>query len=514
MPRWASAVLLLESAKRDDVKAMHSLIESGADINCVSVDCLHQTSLHFAAAAGHVQTVAALLKRGALIDAADTLGKTPCHEAARGGHTAALRALISSGAALEKRDSLGRSPLRHAAEGGHTSCVEVLLEAGADKDDADDEGRTSLHDAAWRGHENIVEALVLAGADKQAAERKTGRTPATLAEEAGHVSLLPLLDEDLARKQAKAERLAFANAKCVHVISAREERPADLPWACNPSKVATDVKEYVETQATSLPDGTKVFNPNGWPNGADEHARVTTDAGDQRDPGEVLLNWIIKIEQAESSGGALIQVVIQGGLSHQQQAEEKLARRHGVQVIRLMCDDMEGAPLSYQMRPKLMALEDTLATLPKRSRASAASALGRESIEIRVGAGDMEQALAGGGAMAGGGQSPEMGRGARKTVSNRTSSVQQPTTTILGTDVNLELRGEQHIAHKSSIIGAASGRYKPPSGPFHPPPPKPHDAAPAAKPEAAAGAKPAPLGRHASGRQPVASGSRSTSRGR
>ncbi len=58
----------------------------------------------------------------------------------------------------------------------------------------------------------------------------------------------------------------------------------------------------------------------------------------------MLLNWIIKIEQAESSGGALIQVVIQGGLSHQQ-AEEKLARRHGVQVIRLMCDDMEGAPL-------------------------------------------------------------------------------------------------------------------------------------------------------------------------
>lgn len=416
--RWSSAVLLLESAKRGDNAQLSDLVKCGADVDATdSSGGLHQVALHFAAASGHWKTVGLLIELGAKINVADTMKVTPMHEAARHGHPAAMRQLIKAGAFVDARDSLGRCPLRKAAEGGHTDCVVQLLDGGADKDAKDDAAWTALHEAAWRGHEDIVEALILVGANlgavtgeaagaggdktlkinrssERAADRKAGLTPAALAESAGHVMLLPLLDEQLAIKQARAERQAFLKCRVVHVISSRDERAAEHPWAVDPNKVSREVKEFIETQATALPEGTKVFSPNNWPNGVDETARVATSEERNRDPGTRLLNWIGKIEKAARSGGRLVQVVAQGGLSALQVAEEKLATRHDVPVLRFMCDDLAADDeLKFKMLPRLQALEKAMAAKPRAALGAKAETLhAYEAVEIRPEAGKREGA--------------------------------------------------------------------------------------------------------------------------
>src|SRR5690606_7875199 len=54
-----------------------------------------RTALHEAAAAGHAETVAALLAAGAEPAVADATGATPLHEAARSGHAEVLRQLLA-----------------------------------------------------------------------------------------------------------------------------------------------------------------------------------------------------------------------------------------------------------------------------------------------------------------------------------------------------------------------------------------------------------------------------------
>ena len=79
--------------------------------------------------------------------------------AARKGQTASVAAMLAKGAPLEARDKNGRTPLMLAARYGQTAVVKLLLEKGADPAARDREGWTAYALAITNSHDDVVRAL-------------------------------------------------------------------------------------------------------------------------------------------------------------------------------------------------------------------------------------------------------------------------------------------------------------------------------------------------------------------
>ena len=116
--------------------------------------------LLWAASAGSLYAVSALLTAGADINSRDTDGLTGLHCAASRGHTACVEQLLSvHHAAVDATDGNGCSALFYAATLGHTSDAEVLLAAGAMPNRRDSRGRTAAHCAAAKGMLSSLKSL-------------------------------------------------------------------------------------------------------------------------------------------------------------------------------------------------------------------------------------------------------------------------------------------------------------------------------------------------------------------
>ena len=123
------------------------------------------TPLHWAAAGGNKETVAALIGAGAAVAAKDKGGVTPLHAAAGGGNKEAVAALIGAGAAVGATAKDGGTPLHWAAVGGNNETVAALIGGGAAVGVTDENGWTPLHAAAGRDRKDTVAALLCEGAD-------------------------------------------------------------------------------------------------------------------------------------------------------------------------------------------------------------------------------------------------------------------------------------------------------------------------------------------------------------
>ena len=77
-----------------------------------------------------------------------------------------------------------------------------------------------------------------------------------------------------------------------------------------------------------------------------------------------LRNWReVGLENAKKTGGWCIQVLVAGGMSEMQRAEESMARSEGVPVIKLHVDkEYVGA---HNIAPYLKALVEAMKTKPK-----------------------------------------------------------------------------------------------------------------------------------------------------
>jgi len=145
----AAAFTLLDCGANPDVRdkrgrnCLHVAAETGEtqiasdliSVGGASVDAVVEdegaTSLHFAAANGHVEVLKVLLENKANINVATHCGATPLYKAVCRGQTEIVRLLCERGAALDGQDKLGRTALHWAAFYDNVAAARLLLEAGA-----------------------------------------------------------------------------------------------------------------------------------------------------------------------------------------------------------------------------------------------------------------------------------------------------------------------------------------------------------------------------------------------
>ena len=167
------------AAWMDTDEAALVLIEAGAPVN--GTDRFGLTPLHHAAGCSGGEVVAALIERGAELEAVTDPelregGHRPLHEACVYGNSEAVKPLLGAGAQIDAQAADGATALFTAIEFGHPATAKRLLEAGADVSLADARGRTPLHQAAWLGEVEVLADLFLAGGDPDLAEAE-GWTP-------------------------------------------------------------------------------------------------------------------------------------------------------------------------------------------------------------------------------------------------------------------------------------------------------------------------------------------------
>jgi ankyrin repeat protein len=193
-----------------------SLLNKSCDVN--TKDGRGWTALMSEAAKGHIDTVQALLDKGADIDATtDESGCTTLMLAAWYGHTAIVQALLNKGAKVNMKSDSGKTALMAASFQGNTEIVKLLkrveginskllaairnyniykvcalLNKGATTNADDEDGQTALMFAARKGYMDIVQILLAKGADVKA-KSHYGATALMWAEMNRHYEIAELL---------------------------------------------------------------------------------------------------------------------------------------------------------------------------------------------------------------------------------------------------------------------------------------------------------------------------------
>ncbi|XP_061085897.1 ankyrin repeat and SOCS box protein 13-like [Conger conger] len=203
---WAERTQVHEAASLGQAQRLQQLIQSGASINTMTMDCI--TPLHEACIQGQVQCARLLLEAGAQVDVRTVHGSTalcnacaagspecakllleygatanptltaltatPLHEACIRGSVDCVRLMIAGGAELETYDIYFGTPLHAACTKQHVECARVLLNAGANVNAARFH-ETALHIAAKEGNEDLIEALVAFGGNVYARDNRSRR---------------------------------------------------------------------------------------------------------------------------------------------------------------------------------------------------------------------------------------------------------------------------------------------------------------------------------------------------
>ncbi|KAL1535484.1 hypothetical protein AAHA92_28257 [Salvia divinorum] len=117
-----------------------------------------------AARRGELDTLEALLEKGANAGFCDQYGLTALHVAAIKGNKDVVMMLVEFGAGVEWQDAEGHTPLHLAVEGGSVETVEVLICRGANVNATTAKGATPLHVSKLMEYEDITKLLLDKGA--------------------------------------------------------------------------------------------------------------------------------------------------------------------------------------------------------------------------------------------------------------------------------------------------------------------------------------------------------------
>lgn len=185
---FAYATPLHKAVQAINEKTVHSLVESGLDIN--AKDAYLKTPLHYAASIGRYSLVKYLVEQGADVRIKDKYHKTALvyaieknrikviiylskkaneqeelqkedflFEAAKQGDMDYVAYAVSTGD-INKPNKDGKTALHIAAEAGQFDTVAFLLRLGANKELLDHDGRTALNYAKLCGNKELLELLL------------------------------------------------------------------------------------------------------------------------------------------------------------------------------------------------------------------------------------------------------------------------------------------------------------------------------------------------------------------
>jgi ankyrin repeat protein len=119
---------LIAAAAQKSFDALRALLDT-PETKVNTLNKAGENALMYAALHGDLDSVKALVSKGALINKPDW---TPLHYAASGGHLSVVQYLLENHAFIDASSPNGTTPLMMAARAKHVSVVELLLKEGAD----------------------------------------------------------------------------------------------------------------------------------------------------------------------------------------------------------------------------------------------------------------------------------------------------------------------------------------------------------------------------------------------
>ena len=113
-------------------RAVHVLLDAGADVNLASRDSMKVTPLASASAARQLEIARTLIEHGADVNARASGDFTPLHEAAASGKLDFAELLIEHGADVSAQTTDGKTPLDYAREHNQPEMVELLSKSAGE----------------------------------------------------------------------------------------------------------------------------------------------------------------------------------------------------------------------------------------------------------------------------------------------------------------------------------------------------------------------------------------------
>jgi ankyrin repeat protein len=260
---------LMHAAALGSIETMRALLDKGADVNAKSA--AGATALMWAAA--DPAKVKLLVERGADVKAVSESGRTVLLLAAMSDQSAeTVRLLLERGADAKVLDREQTSTLVAAAYGNDTESLRQLLKAGAPVNQASIAGTTPLMNAASNGNNDAVKLLLAAGANVNAQSGAPGQqvkngmidlgrfTPLILASAFGPASVVKSLLDAGANVNATEARgmtpLMYAAATDhgdIEIARMLVARGADLTVKSTAGETALDwANKMGETPLTAL----------------------------------------------------------------------------------------------------------------------------------------------------------------------------------------------------------------------------------------------------------------------
>ena len=338
-----------------------------------------------AAKEGDMAVVRKQLKAGVAVDAKVTLSTyigdkevTALIKAAQGKQTKMSKFLVTRGADTNAKNKGGSTAMMMAAVNGNTELVGYLHENGAEVNAQNNDGRTALMEAAMQGKTAMAKFLIEELKADKTLKNKDGRTAADIAMENDQPITFAAIDPAAAAKKGEEFEKAMEEAEVVDVISTRfqmaksekakeeasekDEYGRPTYRSCDPFETAGYVKRYLEggdKYGDKTPNGVIVFNPNT--------DNALSMKGDPEASNAIwLLNWRKALVRAKKTGGRMIQVIVQGGLSEMQEAEASMAEDKGVPVVRLDCSEVKGYVELGHFK-KMAGWKELMALAPKKA---------------------------------------------------------------------------------------------------------------------------------------------------
>jgi len=207
---------LIDAVKKDDGRAVSTLIAQHADVNATEAD--GSTALHWAAQRNNVEIADLLIAAGANVKAASRYNVSPLSLACTNGNAVLIAHLLKAGADANATSEEGQTALMTASLTGQVDAIKVLLAHGAKVNAVEPyKGQTALMWAASEGNAAAEGMLIEFGADVKT-KSKAGFTPLLFAVRDAHIDAVEILVQhganvnDVAPDGTSALNMAVVNA--------------------------------------------------------------------------------------------------------------------------------------------------------------------------------------------------------------------------------------------------------------------------------------------------------------